>query len=214
MHQGFWSESSTIKWFADQPSPEYWVSFFSEYTPESLNPVLDLGCGAGRNTEMLFGLGYKVAACDLSDDMLRSTQSGLKKSIGQTGDILTRCNMSYLPYPNCAFGAVLSNGVFHNAENISDMLRAYAETARVIKPGGYLCFNTFVSTCLDLNLEEISESVYRTKEGLLMVLISAGAFLNSFELLGLEPAGKIHQYNRELPTGIRAVLRGVMQKIR
>ena len=41
--------------------------------------VLDLGCGAGRNTELLVELGYDVYACDCHEKMVDYTKIRLKK---------------------------------------------------------------------------------------------------------------------------------------
>jgi len=37
--------------------------------------VLDLGCGAGRNTQFLFEYGFDVFACDYYDGMVKPQEN-------------------------------------------------------------------------------------------------------------------------------------------
>jgi ubiquinone/menaquinone biosynthesis C-methylase UbiE len=211
----FWNDPNNIKWFKTEPAPEYWRKFFQETKGESVQRVLDLGCGAGRNTELLYTLGYDVFACDLHQGMIQTTIERLKDAgmdPKEVGSRVLRASMLALPYRDEVFEAIVSNGVYHNAFNIKELNQALKESARVLKPKGYLCFNLFSSKTLSPDFRDLGKNVYLTKENLLMVLVSKNQFLSMAQEHGLQPEEEIVEYEREVSTGKRAVMRGILRK--
>ncbi len=142
----FWNDPKNIEWFKKEPVPECWLSFFSKAKKKGIKKVLDLGCGAGRNTQMLFELGYDFYACDLYDGMIKATIERLVKA-GADKELLRervlKASMLKLPFKDQHFDAIISNGVYHNVFNLGELSQALKESARVLKPGAYLCFNLF-----------------------------------------------------------------------
>lgn len=211
----FWNDPATIRWFEAEPAPEYWRVFFREAREKGVQKVLDLGCGAGRNTQMLFELGYEVYGCDLYRGMIKATISrlenaGIKKEEASKRVIMA--SMLNLPYPAQQFDALVSNGVYHNAHSVVDLNQTLKESARILKQNGYLCYNLFSSRLIAPELQALGECVYLTKEGLLMVLVSSHQFLDLAKKLNLRPEGEVLEYEREVATGKRAVMRGVLVK--
>lgn len=211
----FWNDPVTIKWFSEQPVPDYWVIFFKDKR-RKIKRVLDLGCGAGRNTQFLFELRFDVYACDWYKEMVKTARErlykvGIDKTIVENRVI--KASMLNLPYDSSFFDVVLSNGVFHNAESLKDIELAISETGRVLRKNGYVCFNLFSSSYIDPSLKKVSDNVYLTNEKLPMVLISRVQLINFFKKYGLIPDGDIAEYEREVTTGKRSVMRGVFKKI-
>lgn len=211
----FWNNPNTIKWFSEQSVPGYWIEFFKS-KGKSVKTVLDLGCGAGRNTQLLFELGYDTYACDKHDGMVKTTrkclqQIGLNKTLIEKQVI--KASMLNLPYEDNFFDVVLSNGVFHNVSSLNEIELAIKETSRVLKKNGYVCFNMFSSKYIDPSLKDISDHLYLTKEKLPMVLISKSELNVYFKKLRLVPEEEIFEYKREVTTGKRSVMRGVFKKI-
>ena len=124
-----------------------------------------------------------------------------------------KASMLSLPYENEYFDAVLSNGVYHNVSSLKEIDLAFKETSRVLKKNGYLCFNLFSSKYIDPSLRKINTHVYKTKEKLLMTLLSKNELINYFKKYGLVPEEEIVEYIRKLPTGKRSVIRGVLRTI-
>lgn len=211
----FWNDPATIKWFSEQPVPDYWIAFFKN-KGKQIKKILDLGCGAGRNTQFLFESGYDVYACDWYDGMVKATRERLSK-IGLDKPFIEKrvikASMLDLPYKDNFFDVVLSNGVFHNAASLREMGLAFKETSRVLKKKGYVCFNLFSSNYIDPSLKRISDHVYLTKEKLSMVLISKMEVVSLFKKYGLVSEGGATEYEREVTTGKRSVMRGVFRKI-
>lgn len=209
----FWNDVENIRWFKDEPAPQYWFDYFSK-TKSLDKKILDLGCGAGRNTEMLLSLGFDVYACDLYKNMIITTKKRLiDKGVdrGLINKRIFQSDMLCIKSKDENFDLVLSNGVFHNAYSKNEIEKAVKEVARVLKKDGKLCFNMFSSNYTKSFLD-IGNSVYVTKEGLIMTLISSKEFQNICRMNGLISVLKIIEYDREVNTGVRSVMRGVMKK--
>ncbi|MBP8994125.1 MAG: class I SAM-dependent methyltransferase [Bacteroidales bacterium] len=211
----FWNNPENIRWFNDQPVSNYWVQFFQNNRLE-IKRVLDLGCGAGRNTQFLFEYGFDVFACDYYDGMVEAARKRLLKQGFKKQVVINRViksSMLDLPYEDNFFDAILSNGVFHNVSNLKEMQRTLSESSRVIRKGGFLCFNLFSSLYIDPSLIKIKNNVYLTKEGLPMILLSKQEFLNLCQKFSLIIEGKIIEYKRNVTTGTRSVMRGVLKRV-
>jgi ubiquinone/menaquinone biosynthesis C-methylase UbiE len=93
--------------------------------------VADLGCGEGRISAHLAGLGLNVTGIDLSPAMIeiaRATRPGLRFETG---------SMHALPLGDAALAGVVSwYSVIHAAPD--DVPAYFAEFGRVLKPGGHL----------------------------------------------------------------------------
>lgn len=93
--------------------------------------VLDLGSGGGRHLDTLAAAGHRATGLDIS---ARGLQVGRDRSGGAAG--LVRADFrAPLPFRDGAFDAVLSIKVLNHASP-DDIRLAFAEVARVIRPGG------------------------------------------------------------------------------
>jgi tellurite methyltransferase len=95
--------------------------------------ALDLGCGVGRHTVMLAELGYRTSALDASEAGLDHTRQALADR-GLQADVRLG-HMSALPFPDGAFGYVLSLNVIYHGDPPA-VRQAIGEIARVLVPGG------------------------------------------------------------------------------
>lgn len=214
--QKFWNNPKNIPvWFGDKPAPKYWKRFFKQGKRLSINRVLDLGCGSGRNTQLLMELGYDFYGCDLYGKMVETTASRLIKNGLPQKEAqfrIRKASMLNLPYKEGFFDTVLSNGVYHNLYSIEELEMVIKESARVLRPNGFICFNLFSSKYISPELKKLDKFMYTTREGIGMVLISKKQFLTLARKNGLYPYNKVIEYKREIPTGRRVVMRGILQK--
>jgi malonyl-CoA O-methyltransferase len=94
--------------------------------------ILEIGCGTGKNTELLARIGEHVRAVDFSEGMLaRARAKGFGPAVTFTQADITR------PWP-CADGSadlVTCNLVL---EHVEDLAFVFAEAARALQPGGRL----------------------------------------------------------------------------
>ncbi len=117
---------------ADRPLDRAMLGAFAELVrAAAAGPVADVGCGAGRVTAMLAGLGLQVSGIDLSPQMVataRREHPGLRFEVG---------SMLALDLPDGALGGVLA---WYSTIHVPDdrLPGAFAEFRRVLAPGGYV----------------------------------------------------------------------------
>lgn len=99
--------------------------------------VLDYGCGDGDFSHLLVSRGARVVGVDISPKLIakacaRAAQMGMNGSSPRfvVGD--AHCT----PFDDNSFDYVFGNGALHHL----DLDKAYAEIARVLKPGGKAVF--------------------------------------------------------------------------
>ncbi len=98
--------------------------------------VLDLGCGAGHVSFHVAPLAGKVAAYDLSQQMLDVVAATAKER--GLNNITTVCGAAEsLPFADAEFDFVFSR---YSAHHWSDLGQALREVRRVLKPGGVAAF--------------------------------------------------------------------------
>lgn len=156
-----------LRWTAPQAGAER-CSHFAEPGAE----IFDAGCGTGLVGVALAALGHhRIVGFDLSPGMLRrSAERGVYTELRQ-GSLLDR-----LPFADGRFGATVAVGVFTRGHAGGS---AFAELARVTKPGGHVSI-----TFRDDNVERLGYDVAQQS------LIDAGVW----ELIErTEPAPLIHE---------------------
>jgi SAM-dependent methyltransferase len=90
--------------------------------------TLDLGCGEGRVGRALIPLGHRLVAVDSSPGMVALA--------AETQEALV-ADATALPFEDGAFDLVVA---FMSLMDMDDPDAALAEAARVLEPGGRLCF--------------------------------------------------------------------------
>lgn len=107
--------------------------------------ALDYGCGPGRSTRFLKGLGYDIAGVDISEDMLRQARAQ-----DDTGEY-RRIRSAEIPYDDASFDVVFSSFVFIEISNLAEITAILAEMKRVLKPDGVVAVVTSPVSGIDGN---------------------------------------------------------------
>ena len=99
--------------------------------------VLDYGCGDGQFSQVLANRGAHVTGIDISPKIIEQAQTtaagaGLN---GYTPKFLV-ADAHHTPFDDASFDYVFGNGALHHL----DLPKAWAEVARVLKPGGKAIF--------------------------------------------------------------------------
>jgi ubiquinone/menaquinone biosynthesis C-methylase UbiE len=101
------------------------------------NPILDLGTGTAQIPIELCrrSATARVVAIDLAEHMLAVGRDNVRRAgLGERIQ-LQRVDAKGVPFPDAAFGAVISNSIVHHIPEPAGVL---AEMVRVAAPGGLL----------------------------------------------------------------------------
>ena len=116
--------------------------------------VLDIGCGAG--TDLLLaarrvGTAGRAVGLDMTADMRERARAGAR-ALGFTQVEVLEGDATSLPLETASVDVVISNGVLNL---VPEKERAFAEIARVLRPGGRLQLGDIVTGM------ELSEDIRR-----------------------------------------------------
>jgi len=128
-------------WAAWASTPDHDVFFwrynlpaFLELVPPALDdgPTVDVGCGEGRVARALTALGHRVVGVDAALPLALRAAAGDPPVPAATADAVALPIRSH-----CASLAI----AFMVLQDVDDLDAVLAEIARVLAPGGRLCFN-------------------------------------------------------------------------
>ncbi len=137
-----WSEVAPAyakKW--RDPESAFYKELEAELLKEFVNPgpglqILDVCCGAGRNTLPMAKLGANMCGLDAATGMIYETRTSANES-GLKNVILVNGDVCRLPFPNNVFDAAIGTRFMYMMDK--DMKRALlAELHRVLKPEAIL----------------------------------------------------------------------------
>ena len=131
------------------------LRYFDEHVDWQDKRVLDLGCAGGFMAEALDDRGARVTGLDPAGEAIaaaraHATDRRIAYHVG-VGEAL--------PYPDASFDAVVCVDVLEHVRDLGQVVR---EIARVLKPGGVLCYDTINRNLLaSLTVVTLAEDVLR-----------------------------------------------------
>jgi SAM-dependent methyltransferase len=112
-------------------APSAWVRRFVPLIPSG-GTVLDVACGSGRHARLLAETGYRVEAVDRDEDAL-ATMKGVPGISTRRADL--ECDA--WPYRASSFDGVVVTNYLYRPH--------FDALLNVVKPGGVLIYETFMS---------------------------------------------------------------------
>jgi ubiquinone/menaquinone biosynthesis C-methylase UbiE len=116
------------------------VNAFIRWVHPSVDaPVLDMGCGPGTASALIWERlrPHLLVAFDFDPTMVELAGRRLRRR-GVHADVrLLAADATHMPFKDASFDAVFESGVVHH---IPDWQAALREVARVLKSGGRFCF--------------------------------------------------------------------------
>ncbi len=95
--------------------------------------VLEIGPGFGATTRVLAGSVDRLSVVELDPGYCRRLQAELGNGAGVS---VVQGDATELPFPDGRFSAVLCFTMLHHIPTVAQQDRAFAEVARVLRPGG------------------------------------------------------------------------------
>ena len=188
--------------------------FFDRYIQDwhSLN-VLDVGCGGGFTCEFLASRGAQVTGVDQSAACVQAASQHADKANLKIN--YKQAQAEQLPFEKASFDAVVCVDVL---EHVEDLPQTIAEIGRVLKPGGWFCFDTINRTwqsklvmiwLLENTLRQIPRGVHDWQKFItpteLSTLLEQQQMtlhaLSGFDLFGEGIAGKAKRLRKYQSTG-------------
>lgn len=109
--------------------------------PADKGLVLDAGSGSGRFAVEFANRGYSVVACDYSAEMLKVTESKIKKLGVEESVALTRQDVRRLAFRDRTFDFVCCIRVTVNLDSKEDIAVCLKELVRTCRPQGIVVFD-------------------------------------------------------------------------
>lgn len=183
--------TSTIKWYdlnalrysstvANTPSIAD-IEKFSSHLQKG-DSVLDVGCAAGRDTNILSKKGFNAIGIDISQGLIEIAKKAYPHLNFVRGDFLN------LPFSSNSFDGVWAHAAIVHLETESDVKRAISEFHRVLKSQGLLFIKVKEQTGenkTEIVIDKLSNSErffrYYKEEELVNYLEESGFELTSVE---------------------------------
>lgn len=128
-----WEKKFGKGWGEKEMPERRLLEFIEKYKNEIGPNILDIGSGEGRHLIPLAKAGYNLTGLELTEEGVRITEKKQKEE--KTDAKLVRGNFHNLPFLDNVYDTVISlQAMQHNNWQGAEV--AFAEAARVLKPGG------------------------------------------------------------------------------
>jgi SAM-dependent methyltransferase len=204
-----WSRPDTVAGFAQSPPNAVLMKYAAaELRRRGEGFVLDIGCGAGRNSVPLAALGWHVLGTDLSWPMLQAAAHRARQEQLHRLVRVVLAPMQALPVADRSVDFILAHGIWNLARSGNEFRAALAEAARVAKHDASLFVFTFSRNTLPLDARSIAgESfVFTQFSGEPQCFLTDEQLISELAAAGFMPdsAVPLTEYNRPRPGALPA----------
>ncbi len=167
-------------------------------------PLLDAGCGAGRNLHYFLRNGYDVYGVDQAPEAVAQTRALAGELAPHLpADHFETGRIENLPYENAFFGSVISNAVLHFASEEAAFEAMLRELWRVLAPRGLLFVRMTSSIGIESEVKALGNGRYDLPDGTERFLVDQPTLLEWTESLGgrlVDPIKTVNVQNRRCMT--------------
>jgi SAM-dependent methyltransferase len=167
-------------------------------------PLLDAGCGAGRNLHFFMRAGFDVYGVDESPEAVAQTRKlAESRAPHLPSEHFLTSRIESMPYGDGFFGSVISNAVLHFAEDGPAFEAMLREMWRVLAPRGLLFVRMTSSIGIESRVRPLGDGRYDLPDGTQRFLADEAMLLNWTETLGgrlVDPIKSLNVQNRRCMT--------------
>lgn len=208
----YWNNPEVWDWLANKPPNELlqeWIINDKKMVSRMEHPVLDAGCGSGRNSYPFLDRGLRVNAFDPNPSAI----AHLKQQ--HLGDRLHTqvATIQDQPFFNQPHALLIFDGVLHQLL-ATELLRSALNYAyQTLIPGGLLFFSVFTRDVLPENCVETASNQFTNQAGLSMYLLPSSSWDT---LISASQFKVIHRKLTQfkLSVGLRSNLSCLLLKVR
>ncbi len=133
---------------------------------DSTEPLLDAGCGAGRNLTYFLRNGYQVYGVDQSSDSIAQVRLlAARLALHLPAENFRVEAVEQMSFPDNSFGIVISSAVLHFARDESHWQEMVREMWRVLRPGGIFFARLASTVGLESQLQPIQNRRFHLPDG-------------------------------------------------
>lgn len=121
---------NTVNTMSSDPWLDAWLPWVARHVGD--DPILELGCGPGIDTEVLVNAGHHVIGIDLSDEAIRQARARVPQASFHCQDL-----RDDFPVPGRSVGVVLASLSLHYFA-WDQTVRLVERIRKVLRPGGLL----------------------------------------------------------------------------
>lgn len=148
-------------------------------------PILDAGCGRGRNCVFFLRNGYDIHGVDSDRAAVVSTRALANRLAGWTAAERFRvADLDALPFRDGHFGFVIASAVLHFAKNRSAFDASLDELWRVIRREGVLFVRTASTVGVEDLIQPLGHGRYHLPDGTDRFLVDEATLLERTRRMG------------------------------
>jgi SAM-dependent methyltransferase len=218
-----WSRPDTVAGFAQSAPNQALMQFAADERSGGARRVLDLGCGAGRNTVPLARLGWSAIGIDMSLAMIAAAAARVREEHIESHIRLVLASMHELPFAARTFDFIVAHGIWNLARSGGEFRRALGEAARVARPGSALFVFTFSRNTLPADAQPVPDEsfVFTQFSGEPQCFLTADQLATELEASGFvaDPSASLRELNLPQPgalyrSGGPVIYEGIFRRAR
>ncbi|NRB48453.1 MAG: class I SAM-dependent methyltransferase [Saprospiraceae bacterium] len=166
--------------------------------------ILDVGCGAGRNSHFFLKNGYEVFGVDQNPEAIATIRS-LADTLqpAYPAERFVCAPITKMPFEAAYFDLVICNAVLHFSKNHTHFDEMLSSIWKVIKPGGFFFCRLSSTIGVEPFITAVGDGIYELPSGTQWYLVDQQKLLKDTEKLGgewMEPIKTTNVQNQRAMT--------------
>ncbi|NNM53475.1 MAG: class I SAM-dependent methyltransferase [Spirochaetales bacterium] len=160
MNSTTWDRPDVVAGFASSSPNAVLMAWVRKRSGGLPLTIVDIGCGAGRNSIPLAQDGHRIKGVDRSEPMIEAARRrAMDEGVGERCEFHVT-TMDRLLIPDQCADIVIAHGIWNLSTTDQELKNAIQEAARIAKPGSGLFVFTFSLDTLADDLQPTPGQIY------------------------------------------------------